>query len=57
MNKGDRRRERERLAIAEYEQDGFVPRGPWRDPEARVAAMEHAAKARIAHRDRMARIR
>lgn len=49
MNKGDRRRGRERQAIADYEADGFVPAGAWRSCEARLDAMEHAMRSKIAH--------
>lgn len=42
------RREADRERLAEFEQDGFVPAGPWRDAEARVAAMEHAMRAKLA---------
>ena len=41
-------RSAERTRLAEFEQDGFVPAGPWRDVEARIAAMEHATLAKIA---------
>ena len=43
-----RKRHSERARLDAFEADGFVPWGPWRDAEARIAAMEHAMRAKLA---------